>query len=335
MELTPTAAPMIDLSRKKDGSDDTQTFARDVLAGLSRNPKSLPSRYFYDAAGSRLFQDIMALPEYYLTRCEFKVLTENRQEIARHFAQDSFFHLIDLGAGDALKTKILLRELGQQNSAFDYVPVDISGDAMRQLSDNLQQEMPSINVQAVVGEYFQALEWMHENKSERKVVLFLGSNIGNFKQAESIEFLQRICRYLSPGDKLLMGIDLRKDPDTILSAYNDASGVTAEFNLNLLRRINRELGGEFNLNQFRHYPIYNAHEGVMRSFLVSKKEQDVYIRDTGQTFHFDAWEAIHTENSHKYTLQQVEDLGRACGFSIETIFQDEECRYADVLFNVT
>jgi dimethylhistidine N-methyltransferase len=326
---------MIDLSRKEDGTNDTETFAGDVAEGLSQHSKSLPSRYFYDAAGSRLFQEIMALPEYYLTRCEFKVLTENRQEIAKHFAQDSFFHLIDLGAGDALKTKILLRELGQQQSDFDYVPVDISGDAMRQLSDSLQQEMPPVDVQAVVGEYFQALEWMHENKPERKVVLFLGSNIGNFKPDESESFLKTICSYLSPGDKLLLGVDMRKDPDTILSAYNDASGVTAEFNLNLLRRINTELGGEFDLAQFRHYPIYNPHEGVMRSFLVSKKEQEVYIRDTGCTFHFDAWEAIHTENSHKYSLQQVEELGKACGFCIEMIFQDNNCRYADVLFSVT
>ncbi|RDV14314.1 L-histidine N(alpha)-methyltransferase [Pontibacter diazotrophicus] len=334
MELTRTVAPMIDLSRQEDGTNSTETFAKVVAEGLSQEPKSLPSRYFYDAAGSKLFQDIMALPEYYLTRCEFKVLTENRQEMAKQFAENSFFHLIDLGAGDAMKTKILLRELNEQKSAFDYVPVDISGDAMRQLNDSLQQEMPSVDVQAVVGEYFPALEWLQENKSERKVVLFLGSNIGNFKADESKHFLQRICSNLSPGDKLLMGIDLRKDPDTILSAYNDASGVTAEFNLNLLRRINSELGGNFDIDQFRHYPIYNPHEGVMRSFLVSKKDQDVYIRDTGQTFHFDAWEAIHTENSHKYSLQQVSELGKACGFSVETVFQDDACGFADVLFTV-
>ncbi|WP_237586839.1 L-histidine N(alpha)-methyltransferase [Pontibacter russatus] len=326
---------MIELSRKLDGSNDTETFARDVAEGLSQHQKTLPSRYFYDAAGSRLFQEIMALPEYYLTRCEFKVLTENRQEIARHFAKDSFFHLIDLGAGDALKTKILLRELDRQQSSFDYVPVDISGDAMRQLSSSLQQEMPAVRVQAVVGEYFPALEWLHENKPERKVVLFLGSNIGNFKPDEGRNFLKTICSYLNPGDKLLLGVDLRKDPDTILSAYNDTSGVTAEFNLNLLRRINAELGGEFDIAQFQHYPIYNPQEGVMRSFLVSRKEQEVYIRDTGRTFHFDAWEAIHTENSHKYSMQQVEELGKACGFRVETLFQDVACRFADVLFTVT
>ncbi|GAB3528092.1 L-histidine N(alpha)-methyltransferase [Pontibacter brevis] len=334
MKPTPTVVPMIDLSRKEDGTSSTETFAKDVAEGLSQYPKSLPSRYFYDAAGSKLFQDIMALPEYYLTRCEFKVLTDNRHEMARQFAASGYFHLIDLGAGDALKTKILLRELNQQKSAFDYVPVDISGTAMRQLTDSLQQEMPAVNVQAVVGEYFPALEWLQENKAEHKVVLFLGSNIGNFKADESMHFLQRICSNLSKGDKLLMGIDLRKDPDTILSAYNDASGVTAEFNLNLLRRINRELGGEFDVEQFRHYPIYNPHEGVMRSFLVSKKDQDVYIRATGQTFHFEAWEAIHTENSHKYSLQQVSEMGKACGFTVETVFQDESCRFADVLFTV-
>ncbi|MCJ8167644.1 L-histidine N(alpha)-methyltransferase [Pontibacter sp. E15-1] len=326
---------MIDLSRKKDGTNDTETFAADVAEGLGTSPKSLPSRYFYDATGSRLFQEIMALPEYYLTRCEFEVLQGNRQEIARHFfAADSFFHLIDLGAGDALKTKILLRELALQQNAFDYVPVDISGDAMRQLSDSLQQEMPSVDVQAVVGEYFKALEWLQEHKPERKIVLFLGSNIGNFKNDESISFLKSIRSNLSPGDKLLMGVDLRKDPDTILSAYNDASGVTAAFNMNLLRRINTELGGDFDLAEFMHYPIYNPHEGVMRSFIVSKKAQDVHIQATGQTFHFDAWEAIHTENSHKYSLKQIEELGNTCGFRIETVFQDTECRFADVLFTV-
>ncbi|MFD1187659.1 L-histidine N(alpha)-methyltransferase [Pontibacter rugosus] len=325
---------MIELSRKEDGTSDTEVFAKDVAHGLSQEPKSLPSRYFYDAAGSKLFQGIMALPEYYLTRCEFKVLTENREEMARQFAANGFFHLIDLGAGDAMKTKVLLRELSQQKSAFDYVPVDISGTAMSQLRDSLQQEMPSVDVQAVVGEYFPALEWLQDNKAARKVVLFLGSNIGNFKADESKRFLQRVCSNLSKADKLLMGIDLRKDPDVVLSAYNDASGVTAEFNLNLLRRINRELGGNFNVDQFQHYPIYNPHEGVMRSFLVSKEDQDVYIQSTGQTFHFDAWEAVHTENSHKYTLQQVYELGKACGFSVETVFQDKACRFADVLFTV-
>ncbi|WP_025605593.1 L-histidine N(alpha)-methyltransferase [Pontibacter actiniarum] len=326
---------MIELSRKQDGSQDTAAFARDVADGLSQQQKTLPSRYFYDGAGSRLFQQIMDLPEYYLTRSEFEVLTNNRQTMAEHFAREGFFHLIDLGAGDALKTKILLRELARQQSVFDYVPVDISGDAMLELSSSLQEELPEVKVEAVVGEYFQALEWLQEHKAERKVVLFLGSNIGNFEYQESLEFLGSVRSYLQAGDRLLMGVDLRKNPDVILNAYDDAAGVTAAFNLNLLHRINRELGGDFKVEQFCHHAIYNPLEGVMRSFLVSKVEQQVQIRETGKTFSFEAWEAIHTENSHKYTLRQVEELGSACGFKVETVFYDSQRGFADVLFTVS
>ncbi|GHA59918.1 L-histidine N(alpha)-methyltransferase [Pontibacter akesuensis] len=327
-------SPVIDLSRKKDGTNDLAAFTRDVAEGLNRKQKHLPSRYFYDGKGSRLFQQIMDLPEYYLTRSEFEVLTENREAMAAQFSREGYFHLIDLGAGDALKTKILLHELARQQCAFDYVPVDISGDAMQQLTESLHTDLPQVRVEAVVGEYFTALEWLQENKSERKVLLFLGSNIGNFEELESIAFLKEVRSYLQPGDRLLMGIDLRKNPDTILAAYNDKAGVTAAFNLNLLHRINRELGGNFNVDQFYHYAMYNPGEGVMRSFLVSKTDQEVFIRETGQKFHFEAWEAIHTENSHKYSLPQVAELGETCGFQIETVFYDGQKRFADVLFTV-
>ncbi len=326
---------MIDLSLKKDGTTDTAAFARDVAQGLSQQPRSLSSRYFYDAEGSRLFQQIMQLPEYYLTRCEYEVMEDNKEAMCREFAGGGFFHLIDLGAGDALKTKILLQQLARQQSAFEYVPVDISGDAMAQLSQSLQSQLPAVQVEAVVGEYFKALEWLQANKAARKVVLFLGSNIGNFKTSESQDFLRRIRSYLRPGDKLLVGVDLRKDPHQILRAYDDASGVTAAFNLNLLRRINRELGGNFDLAQFQHYAMYNPGDGVMRSFLISKTDQQVFIRDTGSTYHFSAWEAIHTENSHKYTLPHIKELGQACGFNPETVFLDKKSQFADVLFAVT
>ncbi|AKD05798.1 methyltransferase [Pontibacter korlensis] len=309
-------------------------FARDVDEGLSKEQKTLPSRYFYDGTGSRLFQQIMELPEYYLTRCEQEVLTTNKQAMAALFARGSYFHLIDLGAGDALKTKVLLAELTQQKLAFDYVPVDISGDAMQQLSKSLHNEIPNLKVEAVVGEYFQSLDWLQENKSERKVVLFLGSNIGNFEEPESIRFLTSVRSYLQPGDQLLMGVDLRKDPEMILKAYDDASGITAAFNLNLLQRINKELGGDFNVNQFRHYAMYNPLEGVMRSFLISLSDQDVHIQGSNKTYHFNAWEAIHTENSHKYTIPQIKMLGQLCGFRIEKVFYDSKQLFADVLFAV-
>jgi len=332
MELNTTLLPIVDLGRTADGSTDIANFAKDVAAGLGRPQKSLPSRYFYDAKGSRLFQQIMDLPAYYLTRCEYEVLSLNKKAIAQQLAQDGFFHLIDLGAGDALKTKLLLQELASGQSAFAYVPVDISGDAIKELSDSLQQNMPQLSLQGVIGEYFSSLDWLHHHKEGRKVVLFLGSNIGNFEQQESLDFLGSARSYLQPGDKLLLGVDLQKDPGTILAAYNDAEGVTAAFNLNLLHRINRELGGEFDVQQFCHHALYDPQAGVMRSYLVSQKAQQVYIRALGQSFHFAAWEAIHTESSHKYTLNQIAALGNASGFRVDTIFQDGQKRFADVLF---
>lgn len=329
-----TLNTLINLTRKENGSKELESFTNHVAAGLSLTPKKLSSRYFYDGPGSALFQQIMELPEYYPTRCEYDVLADNKAAIATHIAKQGFFHLIDLGAGDAMKTKILLRQLRDHRSAFEYVPVDISEDAMQQLSRCLEQEMQGLNYQAVVGDYEDSLEWLQQNKAGRKVILFLGSNIGNFEHEESLDFLRNVRAQLKPGDGLLMGIDLQKGPATILRAYNDSAGVTAAFNLNLLHRINRELGGDFDVNEFGHYPLYDPQEGVMRSYLVSKKEQDVHIQAIGKSFHFSAWETIHTENSYKYTLQQIRAMGEACGFTMETVFQDRKGCFADVLFAV-
>ncbi|MBD1396309.1 L-histidine N(alpha)-methyltransferase [Pontibacter sp. JH31] len=330
-----TQHSLIDLSRKDDGSRDTAAFAHDVATGLSLAQKKLPSRYFYDAKGSRLFQQIMELPEYYLTRAEFEVLNTHRQAMASHFAAEGFFHLVDLGAGDALKTKLLLRELTQRSKDFDYIPIDISGDAMVQLTGSLQEEIPGLQVQAVVGEYIQALEWLHHHKTGPKVVLFLGSNIGNFEPEEGIVFLQRIRQCLDPGDKLLLGVDLRKNPDTILKAYDDAAGITAAFNLNLLHRINRELGGDFKVDQFRHFALYDPQAGAMKSYLVSEEAQEVYLKSSGERYKFEAWEAIHTENSHKFTLNQVEEMALLCGFKVDTVYQDKNEYFADIVLDAS
>ena len=330
----PTTTPqtdIIDVTRQTDNAADNTQFAHDVRTGLSKKQKNLSSRYFYDKTGSQLFQQIMNLPEYYLTRCEYEILTQNKAAIIQQFAQKEFFHLVDLGAGDALKSKILIKELVQQECLFEYVPVDISGDAMQELVESFRTEMPVAPVQAVVGEYFDALAWLHENKTRRKVIMFLGSNIGNFTWAESISFLQKVRQYLQPGDKLFLGVDLRKDPQTILRAYDDAAGTTAKFNLNLLHRINWELGGNFQVEQFKHYAVYNPLAGAMQSFLISQKEQDVAIRATGETFHFDAWEAIHTENSHKYTISGIEEMTTLSNFKVETVFQDKKSYFADIL----
>ncbi|MDX5442896.1 MAG: L-histidine N(alpha)-methyltransferase, partial [Hymenobacteraceae bacterium] len=229
----------------------------------------------------------------------------------------------------------LLRQLLKQQVNFEYVPVDISASALEQLKESLQQELPDLAVQPVSGEYFEALQWLQENKPEPKVLLFLGSNIGNFEKADSIAFLQRIRQFLNKNDKLLLGCDLRKDPRKIRAAYDDSAKVTAEFNYNLLRRINRELQANFEVDQFEHFAEYDPVEGVMKSFLISKKAQKVTIGATGKTYSFKAWEAIHTENSYKYSLNQIEEMAGLSQFRIEASFTDKAANFTDVVLKTT
>jgi L-histidine N-alpha-methyltransferase len=310
-------------------------LAKDVLSGLKQQPKTLSAKYFYDDAGSRIFQQIMDLPEYYVTRTEFAILENQKAGICNAFTGSGFFHLVELGSGDGLKTKILLKQLSAQKTDFEYVPVDISGEAMNQLAAGLKKELPGLKTDGFTGDYFKALNWLQKNKPGRKVVLFLGSNIGNFESAESEEFIQKISSYLKPGDKVLMGFDLRKDPNVIRPAYDDAAGVTAAFNLNLLKRLNRELNADFDLDQFEHFADYDPLQGVMKSYLISRKKQTVTFKALNVTVSFEAWEAIHTENSHKYTIPQIEKLGRKSHLEIEEIFTDDKHYFADVLFSVT
>lgn len=319
---------------KKTSESYDAEFAEDTVSGLSQQPKKLSSKYFYDGTGSKLFQQIMDLPEYYLTRTEFKILEEQKAEIASFFQPGSFFHLVELGAGDGLKTKILLKELLTLHTDFEYVPVDISGDALNQLSKSLKTELPNLKTDGFTGDYFKALQWLQKNKPERKVVLFLGSNIGNFEDGGDAAFLKKMRQYLNPGDLVFMGFDLQKDPRIIRVAYDDAAGVTAAFNLNLLQRMNRELGANFNLDQFSHFTDYEPLTSTIKSYLVSKKKQTVTFSALNHSVLFEAWEAIHTENSHKYSPAQIEKLAKEAGFKTEQFFTDEKHYFADVLLKV-
>lgn len=306
-------------------------LAQDVAQGLHQSPKKLSSRFFYDAKGSRLFQQIMELPEYYLTELEHEILDKQRKEILYAFGATSPFQLIDLGAGDALKTKLLLKELMVQKTEFSFVPLDISPEQLVRLLEELEEVYPSLSVTGLAAEYFQGLAWLHQNRQTRKLVLFLGSNIGNFSPQEAHQFLCELRNSLAPEDRLLLGVDLRKDPEKIRLAYDDAAGVTSAFNLNLLHRINQELQADFNLEQFQHFAEYNPLEGTMRSFLISKQEQDVHVGALQKTFHFDAWEAIHTESSYKYTVTQLREMAASCRLVIEDIFTDPSHGFADLL----
>lgn len=309
------------------------TFAEDISKGLSSEPKFLSSKYFYDDEGSRLFQQIMDLPEYYLTRSEFEVFSTRTKEIFEAFTRNSKeFDLIELGAGDGTKTAVLIDYFLKQNADFTYSPIDISQEAVDILTAKFKAEFPDLKMNAKIGDYFKILETLKSESARPKILFFLGSNIGNFGAEQSLSFFKALNEVMNDGDLLFIGFDLQKDPRVILAAYDDAQGVTAQFNLNLLRRINRELGANFDLDQFSHYAIYRPNECAARSFLISRAEQDVSIKALNQTFHFKAWEPIFMEISQKYSLEMIEELAQNCGFSVTQNFFDSKRYFVDSLW---
>jgi L-histidine Nalpha-methyltransferase len=310
------------------------TFAADVLAGLSRTPKALSSKYFYDETGSRLFERIMDLPEYYPTRCEWQIF-ENHKHTVLKLCQGSFYHLVDLGAGDAAKTRIWIDHFYRNQLSFEYIPVDISKYSVEALEARLHQQYPRLQTRSVAADYLTALEWIQKHVEGRKLVLFLGSNIGNFSDTECRSFLLRIRQLLRPDDRLLIGFDLKKEAAVIHRAYNDSQGVTEAFNKNLLHRINTELGGEFNPDTFDFYANYDPVSGFVRSYLISTLAQRVRIKQLDRTFEFTAWEPIHTENSRKFSVADIEELALACGYTVEMHLSDEQQYFADSIWRIT
>lgn len=310
-----------------------QDFQEAVKAGLSAEEKSLPSRFFYDANGDKLFQKIMKMPEYYLTHCEWEIFRNQKEAIAKAFSKGKeSFKLIELGAGDGTKTYTLLEYFLEKGLSFKYVPVDISGDVLKTLENKLAAQLPQLEVMPLEKEYFDALDYVKVNGHRPKILFFLGGNIGNFTMQEAQHFLQQLREHLNEGDQLFIGFDLKKDPRLIKLAYDDPHGITRDFNLNLLERINRELGGHFDLKQFTHYPVYDPETGTAKSFLVSMQEQDVEIEALEQSFHFKRWELIHTEVSQKFDLQDIATLAESTGFSIEEHFFDEKQFFTNVLW---
>ena len=306
------------------------------MHGLSTTPKYLHSKYFYDKKGDSLFQQIMELDEYYLTDCEFEIFQNHKQELLHQFtAGGNPFDLIELGAGDGKKTKVLMEYFMEQGASFTYKPIDISQNALNLLEQDLNQNMPDLSIETLQGEYFNVLSHIESVPGKRKVILFLGSNIGNFLKPVAEDFLSRLCNTLQMGDMLLLGVDLTKDPKVIAKAYNDSKGITREFNLNLLNRINRELKGDFNLENFEHFPLYNPVSGTARSFLISKTKQTVTIERLNASFHFEAWEPVHTEYSHKYRLIELSKLAQDSGFKIVKNYTDSREYFVDGLWQVT
>jgi dimethylhistidine N-methyltransferase len=317
----------------EDLTDQHQGFALDVLVGLSETPKRLSSRYFYDDYGSELFQKIMDLPEYYLTKCELDIFKRHRKKIADLVKYKSF-NLIELGAGDGRKTSILLDYFLKHKFDFSYIPIDISEGAMKHLMDNLNQQFPQLRSDGIVAEYFAGLKWLRKLTDRLNLVLFLGSNLGNFNGSQSRVFLRNLWNTLNDGDYLITGFDLKKDINLMRRAYNDSQGITGEFNLNLLRRINRDLGGNFDLEKFNHYASYDVFTGAMESYMVSLEKQVVYIDTLNQAFDFEAWEPIHTEYSYKYLESDIADLAEATGFQIEIQLFDSKKYFVDSVWQV-
>ena len=309
------------------------TFAEDVAEGLSSDPKFISSKYFYDDEGSRLFQEIMKLPEYYLTRSEYEVLSKQTAEIFNAFeAGEDEFDLIELGAGDGLKTAVLVDYFLKQKASFQYVPIDISSEALNFLTEKFNKEFPALDIKPEQGDYFKTLKTFSEKSGKKKIILFLGSNIGNFSEAQALQFFKDLRNVMNERDQLFIGFDLHKNPKTILNAYDDSQGVTAKFNLNLLKRINRELGADFNIEEFSHYASYHPLERAARSFLISQKDQTVTIDALGETFEFKKWEPIYMEVSQKYGERMIERLAAESGFAVTKNFFDENRFYLDSLW---
>lgn len=310
-------------------------FEKDVIDGLSSEPKYLSSKYFYDKRGDELFQAIMDLPEYYLTRAEFQIFESNKQKLLEYFLSDKDkFKLIEFGAGDGLKTKVLLEHFLIQNANFNYVPIDISANTLELLKNSLKTNLPDLQVECINDDYFKGLETLNVDDETREVVLFLGSNLGNFRDEMAHQFLRGISSRLNKGDLLLMGLDLKKDPAKILAAYNDKQGVTRDFNLNLLSRINREFDGDFDLEKFIHYPTYNPITGETVSHLLSSVEQVVYLERINLRVEFKAWETIFMELSQKFELEYVERLAHETGFEVVDHLFDENHYFVNTLWRV-
>ncbi|GAA0879174.1 L-histidine N(alpha)-methyltransferase [Algoriphagus jejuensis] len=307
---------------------DTQLFKEEVLAGLRSTPKRLPSKYFYDEAGSLIFQEIMDMPEYYLPAAEFEIIQTRSEEIAKRI-NASQLDIIELGAGDGRKMVHFVDVLCQHVPCLSYFPLDISDSILTINEQLIRSEVPKVKYRSLAGDYFHTLREL-EDRTNQRLIVFAGSNIGNYRTTEAIAFLKFIKGEMKPGDFLLLGVDLKKNPKKILPAYNDPQGITRRFNLNLLTRINRELGGDFELNSFDHYATYHPISGAAESFIVSLKKQTVRIGS--EIVKFEKDEIIQTEISQKYDLTLLKQLSTAAGIALDSFYSDQKDLFSWVLF---
>lgn len=308
-----------------------EQFADDVVRGLSQSPRKLSSTYFYDDAGSALFSEIMNLPEYYLSRAEYEILSQQSEAIFSWLTHGESLELVELGAGDGTKTIALLQYLEMKGANYRYLPIDISSAALDQLKRFIQQQLPEAAVHPQTGNYFDLLK--EQKKADKKrMILFLGSNIGNFSHAQAIQFLQQIKTGMNLEDRLLIGFDLVKHPKMIREAYNDSAGLTKAFNLNLLKRINEEFDGDFDLHAFDHYESYDPELSEARSYLISLKNQTVNLKSIKFSVKFEMWDHIYVEVSRKYKTTTLEQMAMQAGFEIEQSLFDCKHYFTDQIW---
>lgn len=322
----------MEIETKKE-SAKIQAFQAELARGLFTKPKSISSKFFYNEKGDALFQEIMSLDEYYLTKCEYEIFENQKEEILDAISiNNEAFNLIELGAGDGSKTRVLIEYFLEENIEFTYHPVDISKHVLKQLELEFKKDFPKLEIHPINKEYFAAINYLSKLSDRKNVILFLGSNIGNFDIPTCDGFFHSLSQSCSPGDQLLMGVDLKKDPNIILKAYADSEGVTSAFNLNLLERANEELGANFILENFKHYASYNPENGEARSYLISLKDQDVHIESLDKSVRFLRSEYIHTEISKKYNLSELEELATKYNLSVDNNFIDNKNYFVDALW---
>jgi L-histidine N-alpha-methyltransferase len=306
------------------------SFEDEVRAGLKDRPRSLPCRFFYDEVGSKIFEEICDLDEYYLTRVERSILVSRAMDIARAVPFGS--SLVELGSGSAEKTRLLIDALLARQGALRFVPIDISRSALVESSQALLLDHPTLDIVAICAEYDSGLAALDGAAHTPRLILWLGSSVGNLHKPQAADFLSRVRDKMGAKDRLLIGIDLRKERTVLERAYDDAQGVTARFNKNLLTRVNRELGGNFDLSGFRFRAHYDEVSGAVESSLVSLRDQEVDVAALSLQAAFSEGETIHTENSYKYSLDEIDTLAERSGMQSETRWLDDGERYSLNLF---
>lgn len=317
---------------KPDQSKDLRLFAHEVIQGLSAQPKSLPCRFFYDEEGARLFEAICHLPEYYVPRAETEIIVRHSDDLALLCCPG--VEVVEMGPGNAVKTRLVLDRLLQHRSCSKYVAIDISPEILKEIAEGLRSDYPTLTVLPIVAEYQNGLRLLQQDRSPLQwLILWFGTSIGNLEPNESYNLLRSIRQSISTNDLFVIGIDLRKDRTILERAYDDSAGITAQFNLNILSRINRELGGHFDLNTFRHQAVYNEAAGRVEMYLVSQCDQRVAIDDLELEATFTAGEAIHTENSYKFSPDEILALAQKTGFRVLRQWYDSDSLFSVNVFS--